>query len=1439
MLCVALAGAYITVPWWVPTGWLRGYLVGEMSSQMGVGVRIGGISLSWTEGIELRDLRIDSPAGFDASAGPMVDVPVIRAELSPVNCLLRKRLAWMEIDGPQMRVEIDEEGNANVGVLKRLKFDIQPDRISVRGAAASIHTPHQKHRLVLAVRDMQLVAGRLSSLRRVTMSAELQQHQLSAPVALHLDATGPDMPVAATASFNFARVDLDQLPLVRMLGLPLRKLSGRCSGSLNLQVNRDGRVDRARCSVVVRRLHVQPLDEWLKLPVIDEAGFRISGAFDLGGRIDLQSISVRLPGIDLAGRAVVYPEAFEGNWQAIEHMEMEGVVHPTRLAAFLTGHGPLPGDVVVSGPIRAGIRLDYDGHSVRLSGHADATRAEIRRISRKGDSAGPAVASAVLKPRGRELRTQLDAVLDDRGWRLSVDRWRLVLGGNTFSGAGTLGDIRRLFALAGVDPGAAAGPGGELRDRRRARVPVHVAWQGQMVLTELESLRRLAGPAGRGAEGLALRGTITGELSVVGRKDKGAEISAWLKLPAETELSLAGAPGKEAIAPYPIKPAGREMRLFARASLGPNPPDLENVALGVTVANGHAALDNGYVRFAAGADGLEVDAKGDIEVAAVEELLAGLGALGVTGRQVRGSLTGRYVMRLCPAARRVRVWGDLTGMDVRLGRAFVKPGGKRARFDIDLLSDRRPKGAGRNVLRCEWRALHDDGRLRARVQADLAFAGGASDMRADLSAVARIMDASWLTEISPLLASAAGGGRLGGSLVVRADGAWRPGRLEADVRCDADDVAYEPARPGGRRKRAGIPLRLRLVARADRRSDTTALDLGTLAVDLGGTRLRLTGRAEVSSGKAKRPGGIIWPTGLKRLDGELTGWLAFDSALAAMFPEAGRLARRHALSGSVRLSVRLGAGDDDIGIHAEADGDKLAFRTAWDIVKPAGMPARASLAASMPRDVKHITINDLQVRVGDVHLLVGGSARLVERPDALPDVGPVDLHLALWTRRAESLRQLSKHLESWRLAGDTIIETEWTSRDGGHVPYVSWHARSLRGRYRGKEVSAGGHLLLRDIRRAADGSWRAGGLTTDGLQLRAGRNHAWLIADVSGLRDAATGSFHVLAEHLDVRDIDQWLNPAQDAGAAGADGRPKDDAAVKTARARAKGAIEAISGPMRLAKLKGVVRIGHLRTWDPAVRQYYDARELRADVSVDRGHVKVAYGAGLNGGSFRGGLAVKLTDDEPIVARWQELKDVAARENIQPQLAQYFPGNTVYGLFNRREDVEVPLVDMVANTMDYRVPLRPVGTGKTVTIDGLTQGRAAPKFVTALFPGLNLAKYRYRKMTAFTEFLPDGSASNDMIFDGHTYDIYIEGTTDAQKIGRYEIGLILVGTPQSAQWNHIWKQGRLPILKFTARIEGGKLHDVEVWYPWPNETLGVIFLKNNILYRALLAGSKK
>jgi len=203
-----------------------------------------------------------------------------------------------------------------------------------------------------------------------------------------------------------------------------------------------------------------------------------------------------------------------------------------------------------------------------------------------------------------------------------------------------------------------------------------------------------------------------------------------------------------------------------------------------------------------------------------------------------------------------------------------------------------------------------------------------------------------------------------------------------------------------------------------------------------------------------------------------------------------------------------------------------------------------------------------------------------------------------------------------------------------------------------------------------------------------------------------------------------------------------------------------------------------------------------------------------------------------------EYRQIMGSENMLAQLSQEFPGNVFRGDFNRTEEITCGLRDLVMQSLDPRHRAVRVGTATTITEDGVTRGRGAPKFITRFFPGLNLATYHYRRMTGYAEYLPDGTARNDMIFEGVNYDLYMEGTTDTERIGRYEIGAILPRLLESPESNHRLRQGRVPILKFKARIASGRFHDEEVSYPLPPETAFIIFVRNNIVYR-LLAGGRK
>jgi hypothetical protein len=266
--------------------------------------------------------------------------------------------------------------------------------------------------------------------------------------------------------------------------------------------------------------------------------------------------------------------------------------------------------------------------------------------------------------------------------------------------------------------------------------------------------------------------------------------------------------------------------------------------------------------------------------------------------------------------------------------------------------------------------------------------------------------------------------------------------------------------------------------------------------------------------------------------------------------------------------------------------------------------------------------------------------------------------------------------------------------------------------------------------------------------------------------------------------------------------------------------------------LKISLGVDRLKSYDANVRQTYEGRHLAMDISVDRRVVDIEYHAGVNGGMIESKSHVNFNDPAPKVENQTDITDVLAGPEILPLLANSFPGNVVHGKFSQHEHVSMPVRDSLAKMLDYRYVIRPVGAAVTITTDGYVEGKGGPEFITRIFPGLNLTRYKYNTMTGFARYKADGSSDNDMIFDGASYNMYIEGQTDRDNQGQYEIGLVL--SPGAAESMHTWKQGRFPIMKFKGRIEDGKIYDQVISYPWPNETLYRIFLQNNIIYRAWL-----
>ena len=1407
-----LLAAYATLPWWAPRDYLRQRIARQLSARLDAPVSIDDLRLSWGRGVQISRLTIGCPRGFDCNE-EMLSIDRISADLSPVRFLLTGRTGSLEVEGVRLMAQTDSQGRWNVSPLRNLSGGSSSGAISIRQAAATINLPQQDRPIRLAIGELLIQPGTRGRLGQVTMSAAVEQQGSSAPIAFRLTA-GDREPVVAIASLSFSNLDLEQLPLAELLSLPLRKCSGLCSGWAEVEVDRSGTVNRVGGNVMVSKLDMQPM-EGPQLPVLDTAGLGVDASFDpITGQVSVHRFHVRLPGAGLTGSAELSAAAATGNWEAIRSIQLDGNVRPATLVALLTGKPSGQAGLELDGPVAVSLAGKYDGVRLDMDAAAQAEPAIIKQSGR------------VLKPAGRALTARLTGSLDRRSWRLSVEQGELVLGTNRLTGSGVLEDVRALVSLAQVEGRAAKTAA--LLDQLAS-----MTWNGAWELGDWKSLEDLLAGTGFRAE-ISSAAPVTGRWLV--SRSSAPRVHLILESPAQGEL---------AVGELFRQPPGEAFRVDLAATVDPSACALRDLDGDVMIGDGRISLDRGVLTFADpsgdAADGSAVTLSGQFEAGNLASLAEAATALKGWGVAVSGAARGEFDLSAGAGKAGAHVSARMAQAEVQAGRYFHKPPGGRCDLDVTFAREEVRPPADRNRLTIT--ASLPAGSLSAEaVISDGPQPPGRATVNLSVS------DASQLLSESPALAEMLSGHQLTGQASLAANAEWQGRKAAGNLRLDATGAGFLSPGPTRRGKSVGAPLVVELAGGVEGRDDRLAARIDSASVALGASLLAFRGQADLTGLDAAGSSGGEGAT----FSGTFEGSIAADGPLCSVIPELAERVRTWGVTGAASVSGKVTVDRDSLSLDGRVDGGTLGLTGVpidvggseaarefgrLTFTKPPGLPAELSFRAGMSRRDGRLLIDDISGILAGVSLTGRMALHVGERPQRNIEVRGANLSVDV--ADARTLPLLVPRLRDFSPSGRLSLQADWTGGlRGGVVSKAQVDLSGIRGRFRDKEFGLDGTVTLEDIASDAGSGgagWSIRRLATDGLELRAAGSHGWLVADATDLLDKPSGRFYILAEQIDDKELVDWLG-----GGSGQVGQPApaDPARREQLLDRAERIIDALRPHIADAALDGRVVIDRYRSYDPTVERYYLARYLKADLSARNGEVMVSAGAGLNGGVIDSKYHVNLTDPSPRVDIDNELRDMPASEDIQPQLAKYFPGNTVYGIFSRTEELTVPLRQVVARAMDPTLALYPLGHARTVTTDGLLEGRAVPYFVARIFPGLNLTRYRYNKMTGFADYQSDGLALNDMVFSGQTYDIYIEGTTDADNIGRYEIGLILLGTPQSAEWNHTYRQGRIPLLKVKARIEGGQMHDETVSFVYPNESLFAIFLKNNIFYRLWLAARK-
>jgi hypothetical protein len=940
-------------------------------------------------------------------------------------------------------------------------------------------------------------------------------------------------------------------------------------------------------------------------------------------------------------------------------------------------------------------------------------------------------------------------------------------------------------------------------------------WSGQAELTELDSVRALHPALRRLLERWRLSGQLAGAWSL--NQDGAGDFQSRLAMGPDSQLNVAGAFAK---------PPGVSMELRIGALLDLHAPFVRAGRAELSCGRGHlelrltdvtrdgndpasAAVAHGNFR----GDSLEdfvrclmiagpPAAQGDDADAPPPAAAAGGNAAAPQAAiPLAGAITGEFVAHVGSDLALLHADADATELALWNAATALKAPGEGAWAALDLRWER-PAGllTGQANLRAE----------AAEAKLNLQFQREAWSAQLD----ATLRDAAWLSRRLPL---AAAGHKLNldgtGTLSAHVDG--RDGALTATISAEGRDLGIAvDGVPAG--KPRGDPLSFSATGRLFEDENGPALQLTTIDLAAGPLALEGTAKVHLAAAPTVQCSGVL---------------------KAALGPELGRLSpllrpviSLLGLSGAMQAGVNVDwAAGQDLRAAVELDATGLAVApVVVPIRKPAGKPATLKAEVRFHPQLAQVDVDNLQGQLGPIQ--AQGSSTIFLHP--LRCQGRLSARMD----DAAPLADFSPLLADLAPAGGFACSSEFTADASTiRVRQLSLQLDNLRGRWQGQEVSIGGAVRVEDAALALlpHPQPAVGAVRTDNLHIRAAEQDLTLVLDLHDLLAGPKGQITLLADRIDSARLDA-LKPHQNLPA-------KVDEAYRQRLMRQVSAIIAqVAERLRGCDLHIRADIAQVHDWlDPRTDHRCDVQELSVRGSIVDGRIDATIASGVNGGTFLAQVQTDLREPSPQLTFTNQIRDMTSTDALNAQVAELFPDNHVLGTLWREMTLHMPVEQAAAELVDPRVKSHPVGSGVAHMNRGVVSGRAAPRFVTAVFPGLNLVAYSYDQMVAFSDYHADGSAANDMVFSAPDYDMYIEGLTGADHIGHYEIGLILLGSQQSPEWNHRFRQGRVPVLRFSAGLVHGHKVNEEISYLWPNQSAFSMFLKNNYFYRLWLERQKR
>lgn len=1421
--------AYGLLPWWLPRGWVAKRVEETLGGLAAGDVEVGRIEVGWREGIVVRDVRVSSAV----RRGWELRLRRLAVPLQPVRIWWNGQIPRLEVSGAQCIIDIGRlkplpPAQRDRDVLPawhvlvhdgdvRIISDIEgeaPLNLSFRWIElrADPRTGRLTHVFTAAISPADKAAGSeqqagvpSGGVRGPVAAVSAKHGALEGETELVLPRMKRTAPLAGRTTLRWHSLDLGAIPRGLWHAVRLPPLAGQCAGTLSLRLDERAGV-AFDVTADVRALRVEADS---KPRMVGEASLALSGDWDPA----VHQVQVERLRFDVPGVVSVWGPAEGANHPAL-HSEPAGSVrfgaslvaevHDLEAAVrrWLEGLPWWPAGLRAEGSGRVVVSLEYGvrGASVRvdIQGSELAVWHAGRLYHERGAPASATVAVAWDRAAQRltwnEGRIRWGATTATVEGYVDLGRLRsggdgadwfdVLLATEATVSAETADAAEWLSLWAAAEEGAgkweAAGPAalrlGLTGDRSRAIVAIEADLPRGTVFAAGQWWSKSQDEDARAA----LRWEIGEEAGRVTVKVGGDLRSGPARVVIDPErttgwLAIAGRPS--AAAQHQAVAADIHARLHAEIS-----------------QVGHFASQSPWL-----ADALRAGHRKQV-VEGAGQVAMGLDGLWLGGWQAL-RLEGR---------------AEFTKAAVALGRWYRKPAGRPLSlwWEYSFDAEARDSHALYGVIESEAGSVElaaagrgegvqsEEGRL---------VLGDVAHFLSYFDADVVIQNASILQNSLPALSEALGGVRLAGGLSAGVRLARDGGGWAGTYTFDATDLGVKQARDGAQRylKWGGVEAisRGRVAIAVSPDSGAVLFSVGDATASFGDSRV-------VRAAVAGR-----WEPGLRRfvvdrIEG--TASVDTDEPLRLLVPGLREADLPYRIAGRVGLRARAERAEGDLyRFVVEADGrEALVAWQPW-VVKVPGQEAAARITGAVGRpsdwdSLWRLGVQSLAVRTEDAEVRCEGDLSLALASTGSP-VADVDGRLDV-TAVVEDLRSvatvilpLAEVAPSGRVAGSAKV-----AFDDGTAEIGDWtfEANDVRFDVRGEPVvvsaRAGG----------GDGSARV-----ERLEARLAGTSLVLSGVLDGASAPPAAEVFVLAPRLDVDRLVAVWPKVVEAG-------------------RQSGLLDLIRRAGRgsdAARGAGRFRCRRLFVTDPGSGVRFAVDELACTVEYGDGVVSVSGRCALNGGLVTGSATAYLDAEPPYYEMGYRAEALLPAPgpggtDLRPYLAASFPGLEAEGA--------VTLIDASRQRLDrpQAADNYPVGRGELIVEGGVVAGRAAPEYMTRVFPGLELARFRFDRMHDWFVKHADGRIEHNMIFRGKVYHLYAVGVTDlARHEIDYEVGIDVLASYEKQQWVEVG-HGRIPLFTKRGLVgPGGTLLNERVQYVPPWRVLESVFWKNNVVKTAYLA----